>query len=137
MRGLAAIAATGLLLGACGGTQTEEAQVAGAYNAVAEAVRAKDYDQACDGLSESTRQDLRKAATIERTEGCGPTLARVITSVGVDGQALSTVDDADVEVAGEDSASVGDIRMTKEGGEWRVEGDLDFVRPFLSGTGVR
>ena len=124
---------TCVLLGACGGEQTEAAEVASAYNAVVEAVSDKDYDRACEGLTEGTRQDLRKAATIERTDGCGPTLARVVTAVGVDKRALGTVDDADVEIAGATSASVGDVRMAKEGGEWRVEGDLDFVRPFLSG----
>lgn len=133
MRGLYAIPATCLALAACGGEQSEPAEVASAYNDVVEAVRDKDYEAACDGLTERTRQDLSRAAEIQRTDGCAPTLQRLIADVGVDQQAVTSVADTDVEVAGETAATVGDVRMAKEDGEWRVEGDLDFVRPFLSG----
>ena len=134
MRRSYAIVATCLLLGGCGGEQTEAADAASAYNAVVEAVTDKDYERACEGLTQATRQDLRKAAAIQRTEGCGPTLAQMVREVGVDKRALTTVADTDVEISSPTSATVGDIRLAKEGGEWRVEGDLDFVRPFLSGA---
>ncbi len=107
--------------------------MAGSYNAVVEAVQEKDYDGAWERLTETTRQALRKAATIERTDGCGPTLARVVSTVGVDERALTTAEDSDVEITSPSTATVGDVRMSKEGEEWRLEGDVDFVRPFLSG----
>lgn len=126
---------TFLLMGAtaCGEGQTEAAKVAGAYNAVVEALVDQDYEEACEGLTDGTRQDLRKAAMIEQTDGCGATLERVIAEVGVEQQALADVASSDVEIKSETSAMVNDIRMLNEGGTWRLEGDLDFVRPFLSG----
>ena len=135
MRAAHATILTCLTLGAiaCGEEPTEEAEVATAYNAVVEAVQEKDYEEACEGLTETTRQALRKAATIEGTDGCGATLARVITSLGVDERALTTAEDSDVEITSASTATVGDVRMSKQGDEWRLEGDVDFVRPFLSG----
>ena len=133
MRAAYAIAATCMSLAACGGDEPESAQVASAYNDVVEAVRDKDYEAACEGLTETTRKDLSRAAEIQQTDGCAPTLERVIADVGVEPQALTSAADTDVELASETAATVGDVRMAKEDGEWRVEGDLDFVRPFLSG----
>lgn len=135
MKGVYAVLAVCLSLGAaaCGEAQTEEAEVASAYNTVVDAVREKDYEQACEGLTDTTRQALRKAATIQRTDGCGPTLARVIATVGIDERALTTVADSDVDITSPSTATVRDVRMSKQDEEWRVEGDLDFVRPFLSG----
>lgn len=136
MRGAHAVVATCLLLGAagCGESATEEADVAGAYNAVVDAVEAKDYDQACEGLTEGTREDLAKAAAIERTDGCGATLERMITDVGVDKRALADAEPSDVRLGDTGTASVRGVRLARQDDEWRVEGDVDFVRPFLSGA---
>ena len=140
MRVAQVVLGTCLSLGAagCGEAQTKESEVASAYNGVVEAVREKDYEQACEGLTDTTRGALRKAAMIEQTDGCGPTLARIVTTLGVDERALRTAADSDVEMTTASTATVRDVRMLKQDGEWRVEGDLDFVRPFLSGdSGLR
>ena len=130
-----AVATCGLLgIAACGESATEEADVASAYNAVVDAVEAKDYERACEGLTERTRAVLAKAATIERTDGCAATLGRVITEVGADKEALTDAAPSDVRLGDTGTASVNRVRMAREGGEWRVEGDIDFVRPFLSGA---
>lgn len=136
MRGAHAAVATCLLLGAaaCGESASEEADVASAYNAVVDAVEDKDYDQACEGLTDKTRAALAKAATIEQTEGCGATLERLIAGVGVDKRALADAEPSDVRLGDTGTAVVNQVRMAQEGGEWRVEGDVDFVRPFLSGA---
>jgi hypothetical protein len=135
MRAAHAVLAVCLSLGAtaCGEAQTEEAEVASAYNAVVDAVQEKDYDQACEGLTDTTRQALSKAATIEGTDGCGATLERVVAGVGVDERALTAAAESDVEITSDSTATVRDVRMSKQDEEWRLEGDLDFVRPFLSG----
>ncbi len=118
---------------ACGEGETEEAKAADAYNAVVDAMKAKDYETACARLTETTRRDLRKAATVEGTDGCGSTLKRVVETVGVRREALTEVDSSQVELDGQTRATVGNVRMSREGDEWRLEGDLDYVRPFLSG----
>jgi hypothetical protein len=48
-------------------------------------------------------------------------------------KALATVTPSDVRIDGGTSATVGAVRLSKASGEWQVEGDLDFVRSFLSG----
>ncbi len=127
------LASLAFVAGACVKEETEASRVADAYNSLVEAVGDRDYETACQQLTETTRQDLRKAGQIQQTDGCDKTLERVIDDVGTDERALSTVTPSDVRIDGEASATVGDVRLSKAGGEWLVEGDLDFVRPFLSG----
>ena len=138
MRAAYVMLVTCLLLGAtaCGEGQTEQAKVADAYNQVVEALEQEDFEKACDGLTDKTRQDLRKAAAIEQTDGCGATLKRVIAGVGIEKRALTNVGSSDVEIKSATSATVNAVRMSKQGDRWRLEGDLDFVRPFLSGSSV-
>ncbi len=118
---------------ACGEEPTEAAKVADAYNELVEAVGDRDYERACEGLSARTVDDLRKAGEVQQTKGCDKTLERVIEDLGTDKDALVTVRPADVRIESPKSAAVDQVRMSKSGDEWRVEGDLDFVRPFLSG----
>ena len=136
MKGAHAAVATCLLLGVggCGESASEEASVASAYDEVIGAVEAKDYDRACEGLTDRTREDLAKAATIERTDGCGATLERVIADVGLEKRALTDAEPSDVRLGDKGTASVRGVRMAREGGEWLVDADIDFVRPFLSGA---
>lgn len=134
MRAAHPVLMTCLLLAVAGcGRESAEAEVARSYNALVEALEQKDYEEACERLTDRTRQDLRNAATIQGTEGCGPTLAEVVADVGVDEQALKEVTASDVEVVDERTARVNDLEMSREGEEWLLEGDLDFVRPLLSG----
>ena len=122
---------------ACGDEPTEAAKVADAYNELVEAVADRDYGKVCEGLTERTLEDLRKAGQVQQTTGCDKTLERVIEDLGTDKDALVTVQPADVRIDGARSAAVDRVRMSKSGDEWKVEGDLDFVRPFLSGAPPR
>ena len=123
-----------LALVGCGEEPTEAGRAAEAYNELTAAIADKDYEQACERLTPKTRQDLVKAGQVQQTRGCGATLERVVADVGVDEDALTDMDAADVRVAGS-TAVIDGVRMSKTDGEWLVEGDLDFVRPFLSGSG--
>lgn len=118
---------------ACGEEPTEAAKVADAYNELVEAVDDRDYATACDRLSDGTREDLRKAGEIQQTSGCDKTLERVIEDVGTNKDALAPVTPSDVRIDGPARATVNEVRMSKSGDGWHVEGDIDFVRPFLSG----
>ncbi|MDP9377594.1 MAG: hypothetical protein M3P40_08535 [Actinomycetota bacterium] len=129
------LACLALSAGACGKEATEASKVADAYNALVEAVADGDYETACERLTERTRQDLEKAGQIQNTDACDDTLEQVIADVGTDKDALSTVAPSDVRIDSKTRAVVNDVRMSKAGDEWLVEGDLDFVRPFLSGPG--
>lgn len=135
MRRAAYAIAASLVLSAtgCGGEDSEEAKVASAYNSVIEAIEQEDFEGACEGLSKATREDLRKAEMVQQTEGCGATLKQVVDDVGVDKQAMAEVAESDVEITDESTAMVNDVRLSKAGDEWLVEGEVDFVRPFLSG----
>ena len=126
-----------LIAAACGDEPTEAAKVAEAYNDTVDAVRDGDYEKACEGLSERTLEDLGRAGQVQQTKGCDKTLERTIEDLGTDKEALVTVQPADVRIDGPRSAAVGRVRMSKSGDEWKVEGDLDFVRPFLSGAPPR
>ncbi len=136
MRGAYATILTSLMLGAtaCGEEPTEAAKAADAYNALVEAVGDDDYEKACERLTEKTRRDLLKAGQIQETGDCAKTLERVVADVGTDKSALAAVTASDVKIDAPTSARVGDVRLAKSGDEWGVEGDLDFVRPFLSGA---
>lgn len=118
----------------CGQDESDEAQVARTYNAIVEALEQKEYDDACERLTDRTRKVLRNAGAIQGTEGCGATLAEVVAEVGVDEEALREVSSSDVEIVGERAARVNGLRMSKQGDEWLLEGELDFVRPFLAGS---
>ncbi len=135
MRPACAMLATCLALAAagCGEEPTEAARASDAYNALTAAIRDGDYEEACERLTQKTRQDLRKAGKVQQTGACDKTLERVIADVGTDEDALATVTPSDVRIDGPTSATVNDVRLEKSGGEWQVEGDLDFVRPLLSG----
>lgn len=117
----------------CGEKPTEAAEAADAYNALTAAIANEDYAEACERLTPETRQDLLKAGQIQQTGECGTTLEQVIADVGTNEDALTEVDPSDVQVAGA-AAAVDQVRMSKASGEWLVEADLDFVRPFLSGS---
>ncbi len=123
-----------LAVSACGDEPTEAAKAADAYNALVEAVEDGDYEQACEKLSAETRRDLAKAGQIQQIRGCDKTLERVVSEVGTDKDAMVTVTPADVRIDGPTRAAVDEVRLSKEDGEWQVEGDVDFVRPFLSGA---
>ncbi len=125
-----------LAVGACGDEPTEAAKAADAYNALVQAVEDGDYAQACERLTAKTRQDLAKAGQIQQTRGCDKTLERVVADVGTDKDAMVTVTPSDVRIDGPTRAAVNQVRMSKADGEWQVEGDVDFVRPFLSGAPV-
>jgi hypothetical protein len=123
-----------LAVGACGDEPTEAAKAADAYNALVEAVKDRDYAEACERLTPDTRRDLAKAGQIQQTPGCGKTLERVVADVGTDKDAMVTVMPSDVRIDGPARAAVNQVRLSKADGEWQVEGDIDFVRPFLSGA---
>lgn len=122
-----------LALVGCGEPPTEAAKAAEAYNELTAAITDEDYEEACERLTPKTRQDLVRAGQVQQTRGCGPTLEQVVADVGVDEDALTDIDAADVRIDGS-TAVVDGVRMSKADGEWLVEGDLDFVRPFLSGS---
>lgn len=124
-----------LALVGCGEAPTEAAQAAEAYNELTAAIEDEDYEKACERLTPKTRQDLVKAGQVQQTRDCGTTLEQVVAGVGVNEDALTDIEPADVRIAGS-TAVVDGVRMSKAGGEWLVEGDLDFVRPFLSGSGA-
>lgn len=126
-----------LAVSACGDEPTEASKVAGAYNALVEAVSERDYAKACEQLSDQTRRDLAKAGEVQQIAGCDKTLERLVAESGTDKDALTSVDPSDVRIDGATSATVNQVRMSKTGDQWRVEGDLDFVRPFLSGPAPR
>lgn len=120
-------------LGGCGGAESRAQTVADALSSVAQAVQDKDYAEACEGVTPRTRADLSRAAKILRTEGdCGDTLRATIAQVGTDAEGLRTVTASDVTLDSDTTATVSGVRMTRHGEEWLVEGELDFVRPFLS-----
>ena len=124
-----------LALVGCGEAPTEAAKAAEAYNEFTAAIADKDYEKACERLTPKTRQDLVKAGQVQQTRDCSTTLEQVVADVGVKEDALTDIDPADVRIAGS-TAVVDGVRMSKPGDEWLVEGDLDFVRPFLSGSGA-
>lgn len=109
---LALAAVTALAAAGCG--QSEEEAVEAAVQDYASALRDGDFDEACDSLTDGSRDALE-----QMEGGCPAVLERTVARGGLnepDSRSIEFEDDfAKVEIKGEG----GEALLRKEDGEWR------------------
>jgi len=121
----AALTAAALLLPACGGS--DEGDVQDAVRDFASAVEDKDYEKACEGVTEQVRLTFGNAAT--GGAGCEKVFQQANEAGGLEGLPTSpdelefektevNGDTATVRIKGDDT---GDTTLRKEDGEWKLD----------------
>ena len=128
-RALAGTCVLAIAVAGCGGGgQSDKQKIESTVHDYFTAFSSGDFAKACDALSESTREDLVKAA---RVKDCTTALSRGAAKADVKqfAQQLKNVQVESVQIHGNTATakvkalgSTTSVPMTKEGSDWKVQG---------------